>query len=219
MSGFRNGCKLHWRRAAPRARWTALLVLAAVLVGAAAASWCALAPTSPPRTVSASAGAAPPSARAAAELGGTASTALLFPPAPFAPAVSVGAAPSASGAPDAGRTLEKKLERYGAAACLGILECFRDAGVIGHFAGQVRRFIEADGKADPLRVAPAPPAAALACMQAFWRNRTIPDFDGPPGDLLCKYDYEVMLDGRITVESGKGSYQPAPTATSASQEP
>ena len=208
-----------WCVAAPRARWAAVLVLAAALVGAAAASWCVLGPSPPQRPAPAPNSGDAPSAAEAAESGSAASTAVLPPTPPLEPVASGAAAQSTTGAPDAGTTLDHKLERYGAAACLGILECFRDTGLMGHFVGQVRIFVEADGKAGSLRVVPLPPAAALACMQAFWRKRTVPGFDGPPGDLVCKYDYEVMLDGRMTVESGKGSYLPAPTASPALQEP
>ena len=103
-------------------------------------------------------------------------------------------------------SLEQKAARYKMIACPGVAKCFTEHAPSGNFVGRVSRAFDPNGKAGPLRTRPTPPTKVLNCLEEAWRDRTIPDFHGPPGELVCEYELEIENHGTMAGGHVTGSY-------------
>ncbi|MBI5535694.1 MAG: hypothetical protein HY898_23385 [Deltaproteobacteria bacterium] len=81
----------------------------------------------------------------------------------------------------------EKITRYSKGACGGIFACYKDNFPGGAVAGTVLMRVNATGKVQSTTLQGNIPPKVAECIRTVGKERTIENFDGPVGDLVCTY--------------------------------
>jgi hypothetical protein len=80
-----------------------------------------------------------------------------------------------------------KLSRYARSACEGVFGCYADNFPGGPVSGTVTMRVDASGKVRSTDLRGAIPPQVGQCIRALGKDRQVPSFEGPPGELVCEY--------------------------------
>jgi hypothetical protein len=101
-----------------------------------------------------------------------------------------------------------KISRYSRIACDGVFGCYSDNFPGGAVAGTVTMRVNAEGKVQSTVLLGNIPPKVAQCIRGLAKDRSIQDFVGPKGDLVCEYSGTIMKGTQML--SIKSDYRKVP---------